>query len=260
VLYLVLGLVLAAFGLLITALATAHTLFAWVSVAVSVLAAGLLVFDWLRGRRRAADAAAEAEPDPVLLGHPDVPFGDGEQPFADTVRDALAEAAPIEPPRREPARRETRPEARREVPAEAARETSRDMFVAPERAEPERVEPERVEPEPVESAAVPADEPDDRPAEPPLTRRQQAKLAAEEPGEPGEEPTDATDLLVVSDLRFEVRVVDEHPRYHLSQCSYLLDKPTLPLPVAEARQLGFTPCARCGPDATLAARHRATAR
>jgi hypothetical protein len=254
VLYLVLGLVLAAFGLLITALATAHTLFAWVSVAVSVLAAGLLVFDWLRGRRRVADAAAEAEPDPVLLGHPDVPFGDGEQPFADTVRDAPAEAAPV--------RRETRHEARHEVLPETSQETSREMprdeFVEPE---PEYAEPERVEPERVESAAVPADQPDDdRPAEPPLTRRQQAKLQAEEPGEPGEEQTDATDLLVVSDLRFEVRVVDEHPRYHLSQCSFLLDKPTLPLPVAEARQLGFTPCARCGPDATLAARHRATAR
>lgn len=250
-LYLVLGLVLAAFGLLITALTTANTVFAWVSVLVSVIAAGLLVLDWLRGRRRAADAASEAEPDPVLLGHPELPFGDGEQPFADTVSDAPAGVAPVEPPRQEPARRETRseappdswPESRPDPPREPVRETVRET-PPDEHAEPTRAEP----------AAVLADEP----AAPPLTRRQKAQLQAEEPGEPGEEQTDATDLLVVSDLRFEVRVVDEHPRYHLSTCSYLLDKPTLPLPVAEARQLGFTPCARCGPDATLAARHRAT--
>ena len=38
--------VLAAFGLLITALTTANTLFAWLSVAVSVIAAGLLALGW----------------------------------------------------------------------------------------------------------------------------------------------------------------------------------------------------------------------
>jgi hypothetical protein len=80
----------------------------------------------------------------------------------------------------------------------------------------------------------------------------------EEAGEPGEEPTDAADLLIVADMRTEVRVVDEHPRYHLPTCTYLRDKPTIPLPVDEARQLGFTPCVRCGPDAVLAAQHRAT--
>jgi hypothetical protein len=269
VLYLVLGLVLAAFGLLITALATAHTLFAWVSVAVSVLAAGLLVFDWLRGRRRAAEAAAEAEPDPVLLGRDGLPFGDGEQPFADTVRDAPEAAAPaeprLEPPPERPRRESARREARHEVPRETPREAPRDEPAEPERVEPAAVPADQLDGRPDEQPDSRLDDQlddrlDDRPAEPPLTRRQQAKLQAEEPGEPGEEQTDATDLLVVSDLRFEVRVVDERPRYHLSQCSYLVDKPTLPLPVAEARQLGFTPCARCGPDATLAARHRATAR
>jgi len=54
VLYLVLVLVISAFALLIAALTTANTLWAWVSVAISVVAAGLLIFDWLRGRRRVA--------------------------------------------------------------------------------------------------------------------------------------------------------------------------------------------------------------
>jgi hypothetical protein len=76
-------------------------------------------------------------------------------------------------------------------------------------------------------------------------------------GEPGEEPTDASDLLVVAGLNVEVRVVDEHPRYHLATCVWLANRPTIPIPVSEARQLGFTPCSRCAPDSVLAARHRA---
>ncbi|WP_199438972.1 hypothetical protein [Umezawaea beigongshangensis] len=75
--------------------------------------------------------------------------------------------------------------------------------------------------------------------------------------EPAEEDTDAADLLTVTDLTDEVRVLDERPRYHLGTCTWLDARPTLGLPVSEARQLGFTPCAGCRPDETLAARHRA---
>lgn len=178
-LYLVLILVIAAFALLIAALTTAHTVWAWVSVAISVFAAGLLVFDWLRGRRRVAATSAPRQVDQADLGSGDVdhtesvPVVDESPPLAEPV------AAAAEPP-----------------------------------------------------------PPDDE--------------------EPGEEATDAADLLIVSDLGAEVRVVDEHPRYHLATCRWLVDKPTLPLPVSEARELGFTPCVRCGPDAILAARHRAS--
>lgn len=76
--------------------------------------------------------------------------------------------------------------------------------------------------------------------------------------EPPEEDTDAADLLVVADLVDEVRVLDERPRYHLSSCSWLAGRPTLGLPVQEARQLQFTPCALCTPDAVLVRRSRAT--
>ncbi|SDO08094.1 hypothetical protein SAMN05421507_1011269 [Lentzea jiangxiensis] len=78
--------------------------------------------------------------------------------------------------------------------------------------------------------------------------------------EPSEEDTDAADLLVVADLVDEVRVLDERPRYHLSSCSWLAGRPTVGLPVQEARQLQFTPCALCGPDSTLVSRHRARLR
>ncbi|MCP2169531.1 hypothetical protein [Goodfellowiella coeruleoviolacea] len=71
-----------------------------------------------------------------------------------------------------------------------------------------------------------------------------------------EEDTDAADLLLVAELTDEVRVVDEHPRYHLASCPNLDGRVSLPLPLREARELEFTPCARCRPDATLAARQR----
>lgn len=76
--------------------------------------------------------------------------------------------------------------------------------------------------------------------------------------EPPEEDTDAGDLLTVADLADEVRVLDERPRYHLTACSWLAGRPTLGLPVQEARQLGFTPCGHCRPDSTLASKHRAS--
>jgi hypothetical protein len=171
-LYLVLVLVIAAFALLIAALTTANTVWAWVSVGISVVAAALLVFDWLRGRQRVAATSAPRVDEP-------------EEP--DEV-ESLADLEPAD-------------------------------------------EVEVAEPEPV-SVVVDDSEPD-------------------------EEATDASDLLVVSELSVEVRVVDEHPRYHLDDCAWLGGRATLSLAISEARQLGFTPCARCGPDAVLAAKHRA---
>lgn len=80
----------------------------------------------------------------------------------------------------------------------------------------------------------------------------------DESGEPGEEDTDAADLLVVYELNDEVLVVDEHPRYHLTRCTWPDQERAERLPVQEARELGFTPCDRCRPDAALARRRRAT--
>lgn len=76
-------------------------------------------------------------------------------------------------------------------------------------------------------------------------------------GEPGEEDTDAADLLVVYELTDEVLVVDEQPRYHLRHCPWPEHARAERLPVREARELGFTPCDRCRPDKALARKHRA---
>lgn len=75
--------------------------------------------------------------------------------------------------------------------------------------------------------------------------------------EPGEEDTDAADLLAVYELIDEVLVVDEHPRYHLARCRWPDHASAERLSVREARELGFTPCGRCRPDTTLARKHRA---
>lgn len=200
-LYLVLALVLAAFGLLIAALTTAATLWAWLSVAISVVAAGLLVYDWWRGRRAKAAATPAEEPRATVATAEEYHHHDAvDDPVDDPVDDV---------------------------------EDFAENFAGDEPVEPEHVGPA-------------------------------APLAAEvavaevtDTGEPGEELTDATDLLIVSELDHEVRVVDEHPRYHLVSCSWLVQRSTIPIAVSEARQLGFTPCARCGPDGRLASQHRA---
>ncbi len=52
----------------------------------------------------------------------------------------------------------------------------------------------------------------------------------------------------------EVTVVSGRPRYHVSTCVSVADEPEAePLLLAEARELGFTPCGLCTPDAALTA-------
>ncbi len=112
--------------------------------------------------------------------------------------------------------------------------------------------------------ATPAAEP----AAPPATTDEPAALSfslvnpeaeLDPETEPAEEDTDAADVLIVTDLDVEVRVLDERPRYHLTGCRWVGERLTLPLPVGEARQLGFSPCAICTPDAVIAERYRASA-
>jgi hypothetical protein len=77
-----------------------------------------------------------------------------------------------------------------------------------------------------------------------------------EPADPPVEEVEVTDLLLVVDLEDEVLVIDEHPRYHLAGCVHVAGRTTIPLPLDEARTDGFTPCAVCAPDSTLAERAR----
>ncbi len=93
------------------------------------------------------------------------------------------------------------------------------------------------------------------PAQPEPVRvaaRHAATAGTDDGGDPPEEDVEVTDLLMVVDMRDQVLVVDEHPRYHLADCSWLRGRATIPLPVAEARSDGFSPCAVCSPDSHLA--------
>ncbi|MFB9908283.1 hypothetical protein [Allokutzneria oryzae] len=178
-LYVVLLLVLAAFGLLVLALASGAIGWAWGSVALSVAAAVVLVLDWA-ARRRRRDVPAEAD---------------------ERAREAKAVDT---------------------TAASAGANSGPDDAVAEAAPESDSGRP---------------------------------RLASDDP-EPAEEDTDAADLLVVAGLTDEVVVVDERPRYHLPSCEWARGHATMPLPVREARELGFTPCALCTPDAVLATVHR----
>jgi hypothetical protein len=73
----VLVLVLAALALLVVALVTGSMLWAWLSVAASVVAAILLVIDWSRRRKRNVDAVESAQqpivpPEPLTAGPTEV--------------------------------------------------------------------------------------------------------------------------------------------------------------------------------------------
>ena len=123
--------------------------------------------------------------------------------------------------------------------------------------EPAAVEPPVAE-APVGEPAAPADRPDDPPRAPvPAAGGAAAGDGPVGDGDAPEEDVEMTDLLLVVDLREEVLVVDEHPRYHLAGCPYLTGRTTIPLPLAEARADGFTPCGACAPDRHLAEAERA---
>lgn len=202
-LVLVLLLVVAALGLLIAALTTANTLWAWLSVVISVVAAGLLVMDWVRNRRRRSQAALatdKASPAAAVTTRPPEP-------------ESAAEFTSELPPRQS-----LGPNISRLDLQTVTDEELDAVFNGPPTPQPVSFDPNV---------------------------------------EPPEESTDATDRLVVSELSDEVVVIDERPRYHLATCAWLGGRPTMPLPVSEARELQFTPCAYCSPDATLAASHRA---
>jgi hypothetical protein len=82
----------------------------------------------------------------------------------------------------------------------------------------------------------------------------------DEDDEPEDEPaaqlTSAADRARLSQLRADVYVVDGRPRYHLRECVHLLGRESEALPVAEANELGFTPCGACEPDTVLLAAAR----
>ncbi len=76
-----------------------------------------------------------------------------------------------------------------------------------------------------------------------------------EPDEPdGDEPPIAeTDPPLRSRGGEPVWVIDGRPRYHLDSCGFLVGRESEPVPLQQAVEDGFTPCALCDPDSGLVA-------
>lgn len=228
--------VLGAIGLLVAGLLRADPDLVWSSIGASAVG-GLAVVAASIQRGRAArrsGAAAEAgnpTPPPAVLS---TPIG----------------SAPLAAPE---------PELTPETRLESTKTRSRAEPALPEPAVPEPLVPE--------SLATP--DPDSAKGDPPEDRAAAGAdgdldsvdtdddAQPDPPDEPAEEDVDMADLLIVIDLTDEVLVVDLRPRYHLAPCNHLDGREAIPLPVNEAREDGFTPCTRCGPDALLAAAARA---
>lgn len=71
--------------------------------------------------------------------------------------------------------------------------------------------------------------------------------------EPGVQSITSVEAGRVAALMAEVAVIDNRPRYHVTECSHLLGRDFERLPVKEAVELGFTPCQACEPVTVLLA-------
>jgi hypothetical protein len=90
-----------------------------------------------------------------------------------------------------------------------------------------------------------------------LSELDRAQLAQADVTVPADEPSEqivsGEAAARVARLRAEVVVVDDRPRYHVSECLHLLGRQGQPLSVREATRLGFTPCSLCEPVTVLLA-------
>ena len=73
------------------------------------------------------------------------------------------------------------------------------------------------------------------------------------PDEPPEQQVTKANAARVAKLGVDVLVIDGRPRYHVPECLHLLGRDYERLPVSEAVELGFTPCAQCEADRVLLA-------
>ncbi len=234
------ALVIAGLGLFVVGITTDATAWYWTCVAVCGLAGALLVL-----ARRGAPAGTSV-PAPTTGGR--TALGAGGGTAADTAspgnRPGSPPAEPTAPVEPDPAGRPAEDDGGSSAVsgAPAARPVTVGRHARPVDGDP----PEEDD---GGSSAVSG-----APAGRPVTVGRHARPVD---GDPPEEDVEVTDLLLVVDLTDEVLVVDERPRYHRAGCPWLEGRETIPLPVREARTDGFTPCARCGPDAHLADVERA---
>jgi len=266
-------LVLVGLGLFVGGLLTGTTVLYWVTVAVCAVAAVLLVLS-----RRGQPAEERDRPPGRAAGE-----RDGVLPPESPTRDATARELPgrttdRSTPASGPQEAIAGPPSGWDAPTPggAAPGAGTDEFPVghrfdtpadhrydrlrrdpPDRdrlADPRPADPRPADPGPADDGSEPVVRMVPPPVPPP------GAPAVEGKDEPPVEDVEVTDLLLVVDLRDEVLVVDEHPRYHLEGCSRLAGSTPIPLPLDEARTDGFTPCGVCAPDRHMAQRERARRR
>jgi hypothetical protein len=183
--------------------------------------------------RRDADEALVPYPDEPIPGFADGPAGRGdEQPDYDRAAGFIGGARAPEQPH----------DGIWADPAGAGAASGAD----------------EVTPAPAGSSAVPTDG-SGLPEEHGLSEEQglPEELGAADPDDPEDEPRPQVirpgDAVRVARMDAEVLVVDGRPRYHLADCPHLIGRQTEGLPVAEAVELGFTPCGMCRPADRLVA-------
>ncbi|WP_433262706.1 hypothetical protein ACQPWR_23885 [Micromonospora vinacea] len=247
-------LILVAVVLLVLGLAGGSSFLLVISIAASLLAAVALV----AGARQAAANRAMADAGRTDRRHPDAPrtasqatpgvaygpplvepevpvqhvpttFGTGgagwRQPPASPVDNVSPtdEASPLDPPRVD------------DAAAFDSRVDDPSPFVTAADEEPSRSRPVS----PASPVAASADDVFD-PAVAPVD-------------EPAAQQITAAEAARVARLLDAVEVVDGRPRYHLAGCPHLIGWQPETLPVTEAVELGFTPCAHCAPATALLA-------
>lgn len=235
-------LVLAGLGLFVAGLLTEVTAFYWACVAACVVAAVVL---YLARRRMATPVPAPTAAVPAGAAAVPTPGGGAVGRHAGAAGASAASTS---------ASTATPAPAEQVAPAAAAVAESSAVVSGPPAAVPDAA--------PAVPAPAVAATPD--PSAGAATARAGSSGAGRssspadhrDAGEPPVEEVEVTDLLLVVDLKDEVLVVDEHPRYHVEGCRHLSGQETIPIPLDEARTDGFTPCGACRPDATLADRVR----
>ena len=94
-------------------------------------------------------------------------------------------------------------------------------------------------------------------APPPASAAPPEEFGQPDDADPDDEPLPQAvrpaDAVQVARMDAEVLVVDGRPRYHLPDCPHLVGKLSEGLPVAEAVELGFSPCGLCRPVDRLVA-------
>jgi hypothetical protein len=182
------------------------------------------------GRRDADEAlAGESYPDEPILDFTDEPV-------------ALAEEEPV---------------TRRAPRGEQPDYDRASGFIGGARAPEQPVDSIWDDPATGEAAPVASADPPDDPGPSGPVEEHSEELAEADPEDPADEPRPQTirpgDAVRVARMDNEVLVVDGRPRYHLSDCPHLIGRETEGLPVAEAVELGFTPCGLCRPADRLVA-------